>query len=146
MRRKPELNSRPMVQNKDVLFKKEYAQHLFKIAYGDLDSAEALMTTKSLGRPENILYMIQQSVEKSLKAVLIHKQLSFPLVHDLGILIALLPKEDYPPGGFDWTELNPYASIRRYEEGALPISEKEIKAAFDAAKLVHQWVRAQFKK
>lgn len=135
-----------MVPSKDVLFKKEYAQHLFKIALGDLDSAAALILASASGRPENILYMIQQSVEKSLKAVLIHKQISFPLVHDLGILIALLPKEDYPPGGFDWTELNPYASIRRYEEGALPISKEEIEAAFNASKLVHQWVTAQFKK
>lgn len=139
-----------MVQNKDVLFKKEYAQHLFKIAQGDLDSAEALITAsrlaKALGRPENILYMIQQSVEKSLKSVLIYKQISFPLVHDLGILIALLPKVDYPPGGFDWTDLNPYASIRRYEDGALPISKEEVEAAFNAAKLVHVWVLEQFKK
>jgi len=82
-----------MVQSKDILFKKEYAQHLFKIAQGDLDSAAALMAAKTLGRPENILYMIQQSVEKSLKAVLIHKQIAFPLVHDLGILIALLRVE-----------------------------------------------------
>jgi HEPN domain-containing protein len=95
---------------------------------------------------KNILYMIQQSVEKSLKTVLIYKQISFPLVHDLGILIALLPAEDYPPGGFDWTELNPYASIRRYEDGALPISREEIEAAFKATKLVHQWVNAQFQK
>jgi HEPN domain-containing protein len=135
-----------MTQNKDVLFKKEYAHHLFKIAQGDLDSAAALMASPHLGRPENTLYMIQQSVEKALKAVLIHKQLSFPLVHDLGILIALLPKEDYPPGGFDWTELNPYASIRRYEQGALPISPEEVEAAFKATKLVHQWALIQFKK
>jgi HEPN domain-containing protein len=135
-----------MTQNKDILFKKEYAQHLFKIAQGDLDSAAALMASPNLGRPENTLYMIQQSVEKTLKAVLIHRQISFPLVHDLGILIALLPKNEYPPGGFDWTELNPYASIRRYEQGAMPISGEEIQAAFKAAKLVHQWAQVQFQK
>ena len=135
-----------MVHNKEVLFKKEYAQHLFKIAHGDLDTAAALIAATLPVRPENILYMIQQSVEKSLKAVLIHKQISFPLVHDLGILIALLPKEDYPPGGFDWAELNPYASSRRYEEGALPISKEEIEAAFHATKLVLQWATSQFRK
>ncbi len=135
-----------MSQSKDVLFKKEYAEHLFKIAQGDLGSAAALMASKHLGRPENTLYMIQQSVEKTLKAVLVHKQISFPLVHDLGILIALLPKDDYPPGGFDWTELNPYASIRRYEQGAMPISPEEIEAAFNATELVHRWALAEFKK
>ncbi|MBC7420358.1 MAG: HEPN domain-containing protein [Bdellovibrio sp.] len=135
-----------MVQNKNILFKKEYAKHLFEIAKGDLDTASALLMAKSPGRIENILYMIQQSVEKSLKAVLIHKQISFPIVHDLGILIALLPVDDYPPGGFDWAELNPYASIRRYEEGSLPIHRDEIQAAFDAARLVQDWVIAQFQK
>ena len=48
------------------------------------------------------------------------------MVHDLGILIALLPVADYPPGGFDWAELNPFATVRRYEDGALPISAEEI--------------------
>jgi hypothetical protein len=61
------------------------------------------------------------------------------MVHDLGILIALLPENDYPPGGFDWTALNPFASIRRYEQGHLPISRDELKAAYDAALLVEEW-------
>ena len=104
------------------------------------------MAAASPGRVENILYMIQQSVEKSLKSVLIHKQISFPMVHDLGILIALLPVDDYPPGGFDWAELNPYASVRRYEAGSLPISNEEVQAAFKATQLVHGWVVVQFQK
>jgi len=135
-----------MVQNKSILFKKEYAQHLFIIAKGDFATAAALLSAASPGRVENILYMIQQSVEKTLKAVLIHKQISFPLVHDLGILIALLPNDNYPPGGFDWTELNPYASVRRYEDGALPISRDEILSAFNATKLVHSWATAELVK
>lgn len=133
-----------MVQSKNILFKKEYAKHLFQISKGDLATASALLSVPQPGRVENILYMIQQSVEKSLKAVLIHKQISFPLVHDLGILVALLPSEDYPPGGFDWAELNPYASIRRYEDGALPITREEIQAAFSAAQLVQAWAQKQF--
>ena len=135
-----------MVQNKNILFKKEYAKQLFEIAKGDLDTAAALLASAFPGRVENILYMIQQSVEKSLKSVLIHKQISFPLVHDLGILIALLPSDDYPPGGFDWAELNPYASIHRYEAGSLPISNEEVRSAFEATQLVHGWVNVQFQK
>lgn len=60
--------------------------------------------------------MLQQSVEKAIESVLVKNQIPFPMVHDLGILIALLPVEKYPTGGFDWTALNPYASVRRYEE------------------------------
>ncbi len=87
--------------------------------------------------------MIQQSVEKSLKAVLIKKQISFPLIHDLGILIALLPSSEYPPGGFDWTALNPYASVRKYEEGALPVIKEEVQFVYDAALLVINWANSQ---
>ena len=134
-----------MTQNKNILFRMEYANHLVRIAEGDLETALALIQSPKPGRLENILYMIQQSVEKSLKSVLTKKQISFPLVHDLGILIALLPTKDYPPGGFDWTALNPYASIRRYEEGELPISTDEISAAYDAAVLVISWAKRHLK-
>lgn len=48
-----------MVQTKNILFKKEYAKHLFEISKGDLVTAAALMAAASPGRIENILYMIQ---------------------------------------------------------------------------------------
>lgn len=128
-----------MTPNKNILFLPEYAPNLLNIAKGDLMTADALIKAANPGRPENILYMIQQAVEKTLKAVLIKKQIAFPLVHDLGILIALLPQTDYPPGGFEWAALNPYASIRRYEEGNLPLTREEIISSYDAALLVIQW-------
>lgn len=128
-------------QNKPVLFKSEYSEKLINIAEGDLKTALALIKSIDPGRLENILYMIQQAVEKTIKAALIKKQIPFPLVHDLGILIALLPSDNYPPGGFDWTALNPYASIRRYEEGHLPIEKQEIEIAYSSALLVLDWAR-----
>jgi HEPN domain-containing protein len=131
-----------MVNQKNILFKKEYAEQLLQIAIGDLQTAKALIESDNPGRKENILYMIQQSVEKMLKTVLIKKQISFPLVHDLGILIALLPVKDYPPGGFDWTAMNPYASIRRYEVGQIPIGDDEIESAYLAAEQVREWAKS----
>ena len=128
-----------MVHNKPFIFKAEYSISLLKIAKGDLETALALLQANNPGRVENILYMIQQSVEKAIKSVLIKKQIAFPMVHDLGILIALLPAEHYPPGGFDWTALNPYASIRRYEEGSLAIDIEEIEIAYQAALEVMKW-------
>jgi HEPN domain-containing protein len=128
-----------MVHNKKVSFDPQYALELLNIARGDLVTAKALLDAQNPGRLENILYMIQQSVEKAFKAVLIAKQIQFPLVHDLGILIALLPSQDYPPGGFDWTALNPFASIRRYESGPMPLDREEIVGAYDAALLVLAW-------
>lgn len=131
---------------KTVSFKPEYAFDLIEIAKGDLQTAKALIASANPGRLENILYMIQQCVEKSIKSVLIFKQTSLPMVHDLGILVALLPVNDYPPGGFDWTSLNPYASIRRYEAGPIALEKTEVQGAYDAALLVIDWANAQLKK
>ena len=128
-----------MVNDKSILFPKEYSVELLQIAIGDLKSAEVLFKSMESGRLENILYMAQQSVEKSIKAMLIHFQIKFPLVHDIGILIALLPVDQYPPGGFELTSLNPYASVRRYEEGRIPLETDEIHAALRAAQLVVAW-------
>ncbi len=130
-----------MVNTKNILFKVEYAQALLKIAEGDLISAHSLMISSQPGRLENILYLIQQSVEKAIKSVLIKKQIAFPLVHDLGILIALLPVNDYPPGGFDLTSLNPFATVRRYEEGQIPISIDEVQFAYATTLKVIEWAK-----
>jgi HEPN domain-containing protein len=123
---------------KKLLFPKDYAKELLKIAKGDLDSASALSEVK-IGRPENIVFLAQQSVEKFIKSVLVHLQISFPLVHDLGILVALLPDDKIPPQGFALSELNPFASVRRYEEGTLPLIKEEIEAVLDTAEKVALW-------
>jgi HEPN domain-containing protein len=128
-----------LTPSKNVLFSKDYAKQLLSIAEGDLKSASALIRAKDKGRPENSLYLVQQAVEKAIKSVLISKQIAFPLVHDLGILIAFLPESDYPPGGFDWTALNPFATVRRYEQGAIPITDEEVLTSYQSAKLVLKW-------
>lgn len=128
-----------MISNQKRLFKKEYALELFRIAQGDFDSAIELSAAKS-GRKENVIYLVQQSVEKSLKALLVHQQIPFPLVHDLGIILGLLPDALIPPHGFKLVDLNPYASVRRYEEGSLRLTESEIQSALQAGKEVLVWV------
>ena len=77
------------------LFKVEYAKELFPIAKGDLDSA-LILAKAAGGRKENIIYMAQQAVEKAIKALLVYNKIAFPLVHDLGILLALLPDNLMP--------------------------------------------------
>ena len=44
-----------------------------------------------------------------------------------------------PPEGFALTELNPYASVRRYEEGQLPITKEEIDAVLITTQKVALW-------
>jgi HEPN domain-containing protein len=123
---------------KKRLYKKEYARELLKIASGDLDSAVALSKASS-GRPENIVFLAQQSVEKHIKAVLVHLQIGFPVVHDLGILVALLPDDKMPPEGFGLTELNPFATVRLYEEGQTPVTVEEIEMSLITAQKVAAW-------
>jgi HEPN domain-containing protein len=126
------------------LFKKEYSFELIRIAKGDLDSA--ILLSKCVGgRPENVLYLVQQSIEKSLKSLLVYHQIPFPLVHDLGVLIALLPDKLMPPSGFDLIQLNPYASVRRYEEGVAEITAEEIATAISAGDEVWKWVNKELK-
>ncbi len=123
---------------KKQLFPQAYAKELLKIAKGDLDSAVGLSKLNT-GRPENIVFIAQQSVEKSVKSALVQLQIAFPLVHDLGILVALLPDDKIPPEGFALAELNPFASVRRYEEGQLPLTKEEIDTTLNVTEKVFQW-------
>ena len=126
---------------KKQLFPKEYTKELLRISQGDLESAVALSNAKS-GRPENIVFMAQQAVEKYLKAVLVHLEIAFPLLHDLGVLVALLPDDKMPPEGFELMELNPFASIRRYHEGDVPLTKEEIDAALKVAQNIANWAKS----
>ncbi|MCB0351147.1 MAG: HEPN domain-containing protein [Bdellovibrionales bacterium] len=122
-------------------YKKEYASVLLRIAEGDYNSSKILLDAKFKGRPENIVYLAQQSIEKNLKAALVHLGIGFPMVHDLGILVALFPDKMTPPFGFDLKEFNQYATVRRYEEGYIELSEKEITVAVESAEQILIWAK-----
>ena len=79
-------------------FDPTYASQLLDIALADLESAKVLAAAWQRGRVENIFFLVQQSVEKSLKAYLCHKHGDFPMVHDLGILLGKM--DQLPPQGY----------------------------------------------
>ncbi len=60
-------------------------------------------------------------------------------VDDLKILFLLHDK--MPPEGFALSELNPFASVRRYHEGDIPLAVEEITASLDVAQRVVQWAK-----
>lgn len=126
---------------KKQLFPKEYAKELLRIAQGDLDSAVGL-SKLTTGRPENIVFLAQQAVEKYIKSVLVHLEIAFPLLHDLGVLVALLPDEKMPAEGFELMELNPFASVRRYHEGDVPLTKEEIEASLKVAQNIASWAKS----
>lgn len=127
---------------KDRIFKKEYAQELFKIAENDLVSAKTLAQNASVRR-ETVLMMVQQSVEKSLKSVLCAVAKPIPQTHDLQVLIERLGAQSRPPFSDELGDLTPFATIRRYEEGRFEILDEDLVAAFEAAQKVLDWAKAQ---
>ncbi len=126
---------------KKQLFQKKYAKELLRIADGDLASAKTLSKVSDGGRPENIVFLAQQAVEKYIKSVLVHLEIAFPLLHDLGVLVALLPDEKMPAEGFGLMELNPFASVRRYHEGDTPLTKEEIEASLKVAQNIANWAK-----
>lgn len=122
-----------------TLFKPEYSEELFRIAEGDLKSARELFSVTKEGRLENVLYLGQQSAEKAIKAILNHLRIPFPLVHELGTLVALLPDDKLPPGSFDLAQLNPYASVLRYEEPNAELTREEVEASLEIVEEVLNW-------
>lgn len=126
----------------EQLFEKQYARELLEIAKGDLESAEALNESKK-GRRENICFLSQQCIEKSLKAVLVWHQVAFPMVHDAGILVAKMPPGLSPPSGYDLSVLTSFATVRRYEQGRAVLTKETIDTVLATAKAVVTWASVQ---
>lgn len=120
---------------KPRIYKVEYAVELLAIASGDLESAKGLFVLKQ-GRLENICFLAQQSVEKSLKALLCFHRKPIIHTHDIEALIAGVPDFESIPNYSNLDELTQYALIRRYEQGFEILQEEDLKVVLDAAAAV----------
>ena len=120
------------------LFKAEYAHELLDIAHSDLLTAKALTNVIGIRR-ENILFHVEQAIEKALKAVLCYKLLPIPLTHDLNLIIDRLARVGLPPGGYALNDLTPFATIRRYEEGKFLITADDMSNSVRSAEAVLVW-------
>lgn len=130
--------------NKPRLFKQEYSKELLKVAIGDLDTAKVLFDA-NLKRKENTLFHIQQSIEKSLKAVICWHKIPVPLVHDMNELVKTIPSYEQIPHYDQLFDLTQFATIRRYEEGVAVIDNDEVESALEAARLISEWASSQIK-
>ena len=134
---------------KSKLFKTEYATELLGIADNDLVAARALRTASGV-RPETTLLMVQQSIEKSLKALLCHRGQAVPQTHDLDVLIDRIGQAGIALPALlvdsDFGDLSNFATLRRYEEGRGIIGPEELEAALELAEEVLIWVRGAIKK
>ena len=125
-------------------FRKEYADELLRIAEADLRTAEYLFEGLVLGRirGENYFFAMQQCIEKALKSVLVHREIPVPMVHDLGILLAKVPRDCEPPFGYEVNALSEFAAARRYEEGALAWGMEEAEEARGLGTSAIEWAVA----
>lgn len=74
-----------------------------------------------------LCFHAQQAVEKSIKAVLVHKGIVFPYVHDIATLITLLIDAGlpWPEELNEAAELTPYAVEIRYPGLEREVNEEE---------------------
>lgn len=122
-------------------FHASYAKELLEIAMQDFESAKVLAESWNKGRIENIFFLVQQAVEKSLKAYLCHKYQEFPMVHDIGILLGKM--DLLPPHGYSLVSFSQFAGIRRYETGKSYLDKTDIDVALRSGQEVLKWVALQ---
>lgn len=132
-------------KNQEKLFDPAYAHELLRIAEGDLQTAntlcDALHDGKAL-RPENIFFHAHQAIEKSLKAYLVISNKPVPFVHELGSLIAKISTFSDIPFGYELSQLDSFATIRRYEEGHVVITLEETLSVVKTAASCMSWVKS----
>lgn len=94
---------------------------------------------------EDLCFQAQQAAEKALKALLLHRGIAFPYVHDLAQLIRLLLErdEDIPEAVREAARLSDYAVETRYPGTAEPVTREEYLELLALAEGVVLWVEQQ---
>jgi HEPN domain-containing protein len=90
---------------------------------------------------EDLCFHAQQAVEKSMKAVLLHRGIPFPYTHDIARLVTLLKEAQilWPDELDEAAGLTAYAVEARYPGLETEVSEDEHRLALDIAARVLAW-------
>ena len=111
------------------------------LLYAKSDLALAGMEGREDVLLETLCFHCQQCVEKSIKAVLILRNIPFPYTHNITRLIDLVKQSDIP-----WLDklnraaaLTDYAAAGRYPIHRELIQQEEYQEAFSLAKQVFAW-------
>ena len=84
---------------------------------------------------ENLCFHAQQAAEKSLKALLVFKNIEFPWTHNLRILLDLIPADmSVPEDVEDAAMLSDYAVTSRYPGDYPTVTQTEYEEAIQLAK------------
>jgi HEPN domain-containing protein len=109
------------------------------------DLAVARMVDEEQIAPEILAFHAQQAAEKSLKALLVQRQVEFPRLHVIGPLLNLCREAGYEETEFlaDAVTLTRYAVAPRYPGEEEPVSREEAAQAFELAEKVLSWVETK---
>lgn len=90
---------------------------------------------------EDLCFDAQQAAEKALKAVLLHRKIPFPYVHDLAELVTLLQQTvgALPVAITDAARLTRFAVETRYPGLGEPVTHEEYQKAVVIAEGVIRW-------
>ena len=92
---------------------------------------------------EDLCFEAQQAAEKAIKGVMISRQVDFPYVHDLALLLWHLEEsgETVPDTVRRAATLTPYAVDTRYPGVGGPVSEQQYREAVEIAEAVTRWAQ-----
>jgi HEPN domain-containing protein len=124
-------------------FKVEYASELIHASQRDLDAA--LILQKNSGSYEVILFLLQQCVEKALKAILVKMNIEVPFNHNLDSLMIILPSDLKTPHTEIFEDLTPYATHLRYEQGKAILSKEDIEQYVNKVNQIFKWASKEIK-
>jgi len=90
---------------------------------------------------EDACFDAQQLVEKSLKAVLVHLDVHFPLTHNIGRLLSLVRQhvDEIPEWILKAAKLTDYAVEARYPPSLESVTQEECQEALKIAEDLHAW-------
>ena len=112
-----------------------------RYAESDLELAKTRPSPRVL--LETLCFHAQQTVEKSLKGVLVFFNEPFPYTHDIARLITLIKriKADWPDRLDEAAALSEYAAGLRYPGDLEEITQEEYEEAIQLAEAVLEWAK-----
>lgn len=94
---------------------------------------------------EDLCFDAQQAAEKAIKAVLIHRGIYFPYIHDLAALLDLVEERGttIPPHVKEAARLTRFAVETRYPSLDEPVTHEEYERAVGIAEAVVGWAEKE---
>ena len=93
---------------------------------------------------EDLCFEAQQAAEKAIKALLIHRNIAFPYIHDIGELLMLVEEagQDIPEIVRQAAQLTRFAVFARYPGIGQPVGREEYMQAIHTAEAVVGWAES----